>query len=83
MTKEFAINVTSDDSKPAQGLEIASLTANPEKVRITGPESLVGKIDSVSVDVSSKLDGIDQDTMITDAELTITDKNQTLFHQIP
>lgn len=80
VTKEFAINVTSDDSKPAQGLEIASLTANPEKVRITGPESLVGKIDSVSVDVSSKLDGIDQDTMITDAELTITDKNQwTLF----
>ena len=76
VTKEFAINVTSDDSKPAQGLEIASLTANPEKVRITGPESLVGKIDSVSVDVSSKLDGIDQDTMITDAELTITDKNQ-------
>ena len=28
------------------------------------------------MDVSSKLDGIDQDTMITDAELTITDKNQ-------
>ena len=76
VTKEFAINVSSGDSKPAQGLEIASLTANPEKVRVTGPESLVGKIDSVSVDVSSKLDGIDQDTMITDAELTITDKNQ-------
>ena len=75
-TKEFAINVTSDDSKPAQGLEVASLTANPEKVRITGPESLVGKIDSVSVDVSSKLEGIDQDTTITGAELTITDKNQ-------
>ena len=64
VTKEFAINVTSDDS------------ANPEKVRITGPESLVGKIDSVSVDVSSKLEGIDQDTTITGAELTITDKNQ-------
>ena len=76
VTKEFAINVTSDDSKPAQGLEVASLTANPEKVRITGPESLVGKIDSVSVDVSSKLEGIDQDTTITGAELTITDKNQ-------
>ena len=34
------------------------------------------KIDSVSVDVSSKLEGIDQDTTITGAELTITDKNQ-------
>ena len=76
VTKEFAINVSSGDSKPAQGLEIASLTANPEKVRVTGPESLVGKIDSVSVDVSSKVDGIDQDTTITNAELTITDKNQ-------
>ena len=62
VTKEFAINVSCGDSKPAQGLEIASLTANPEKVRVTGPESLVGKIDSVSVDVSSKIDGIDQDT---------------------
>ena len=69
VTKEFAINVSSGDSKPAQGLEIASLTANPEKVRVTGPESLVGKIDSVSVDVSSKVDGIDQDTTITNAEL--------------
>ena len=59
VTKEFAINVSSGDSKPAQG-----------------PESLVGKIDSVSVDVSSKVDGIDQDTTITNAELTITDKNQ-------
>ena len=68
--------ISCGDSKPAQGLEIASLTANPEKVRVTGPESLVGKIDSVSVDVSSKIDGIDQDTTITGAELTITDKNQ-------
>lgn len=37
VTKEFAINVSSGDSKPAQGLEIASLTAKPEKVRVTGP----------------------------------------------
>ena len=59
-----------------ENIRVASLTANPEKVRITGPESLVGKIDSVSVDVSSKLEGIDQDTTITGAELTITDKNQ-------
>ena len=65
VTKEFAINVSCGDSKPAQGLEIASLTANPEKVRGTGPEALGGKIDRVSVD-----------TTITGAELTITDKNQ-------
>lgn len=76
VTKEFAINVSSGDSKAAQGMEIASLTANPEKVRITGPESLVAKIDSVSVDVSSKVDGIAQDTTISNAEMTITDKNQ-------
>ena len=76
VTKEFAINVSSGDSKAAQGMEIASLTANPEKVRITGPESLVAKIDSVSVDVSSKVEGIAQDTTISNAEMTITDKNQ-------
>lgn len=86
VTKEFAINVSCGDSKPAQGLEIASLTANPEKVRVTGPESLVGKIDSVSVDVSSKIDGIDQDTTITGAELTITDQESGYpfieFHEL-
>ena len=76
VTKEFAINVSSGDSKAAQGMEIASLTANPEKVRITGPESLVAKIDSVSVDVSSKVDGIAQDNTISNEEMTITDKNQ-------
>ena len=76
VTKEFAINVSSGDSKPGQGYEISSLTVSPAKVRITGPETLVGKIDSVSVDVSSRLEGITEDTTVTGAEMTITDKNQ-------
>lgn len=76
VTKEFAINVSSGDSKPGQGYEISSLTVSPAKVRITGPETLVGKIDGVSVDVSSRLEGITEDTTVTGAEMTITDKNQ-------
>ena len=73
VTKEFAINVSCGDSKPAQGLEIASLTANPEKVRITGPKSLVNKIDKVNAAI--ELNGKTQD-FTQEVTLSIIDKNQ-------
>ena len=54
VTSEFAVNVTSGESKPDKSYEIGSYTALPEKVRITGPESLVKKIDKVSVTVKEE-----------------------------
>ena len=68
-TQEFVVNVSRGDTKPGKDYEAGSLTANPEKVRITGPKSLVNKIDKVNATIS--LDGNTQDL-----NLTIIDKNQ-------
>ena len=39
-TQEFVVNVSRGDTKPGKDYEVGSLTANPEKVRITGPKNL-------------------------------------------
>ena len=72
-TQEFVVNVSRGDTKPWKDYEVGSLTANPEKVRITGPKSLVNKIDKVNATIS--LDGNTQD-FTQDVNLTIIDKNQ-------
>lgn len=72
-TQEFVVNVSRGDTKSGKDYEVGSLTANPEKVRITGPKSLVNKIDKVNATIS--LDGNTQD-FTQDVNLTIIDKNQ-------
>lgn len=72
-TQEFVVNVSRGDTKPGKDYEVGSLTANPEKVRITGPKSLVNKIDKVNATIS--LDGNTQD-FTQDVNITIIDKNQ-------
>ena len=72
-TQEFVVNVSRGDTNPGKDYEAGSLTANPEKVRITGPKSLVNKIDKVNATIS--LDGNTQD-FTQDVNLTIIDKNQ-------
>ena len=72
-TQEFVVNVSRGDTKPGKDYEVGSLTANPEKVRITGPKSLVNKIDKINATIS--LDGNTQD-FTQDVNLTIIDKNQ-------
>ena len=72
-TQEFVVNVSRGDTKPGKDYEVGSLTANPETVRITGPKSLVNKIDKVNATIS--LDGNTQD-FTQDVNLTIIDKNQ-------
>ena len=47
-TQEFVVNVTTNNTKPDRGYEIGSLTSNPEKIKITGPTSLINKIDKVN-----------------------------------
>lgn len=71
-TSEFMVTVNSEGT-PGKGYEIGSQTVNPEKVRITGPKSLISKIDKVMV--NTNVEGITED--VTDTEsLTIIDKNQ-------
>ena len=72
-TQEFVVNVSRGDTKPGKDYEVGSLTANPEKVRITGPKTLANKLDKVNATI--ELDGNTQD-FTQDVNLTIIDKNQ-------
>ena len=72
-TQEFVVNVSKGDTKPGKDYEVGSLTASPEKVRITGPKTLVNKIDKVNATIA--LDGNTED-YTQEVNLTIYDKNQ-------
>lgn len=75
-TQEFVISVSSGESKPGKGYEIGSLTSNPEKIKITGPTSLINIIGNVTatVNVENKTENVTKET-----ELVIYDKNGTQF----
>lgn len=75
-TQEFVVNVTTNNTKPDRGYEVGSLTSNPEKLKITGPESLINKIDKVnaSIDVSDATEDVTEET-----EVTVIDKNGEAF----
>ena len=72
-TQEFVVNVSKGDTKPGKDYEVGSLTASPEKIRITGPKTLVNKIDKVNAAIV--LDGNTED-YTQEVNLTIYDKNQ-------
>lgn len=71
-TQEFVVTVTRGETKPAKGYEVGELSSNPEKVKITGPTSLINKIDKVSAYIS--VDNITEDVS-KEVELSIVDKN--------
>ena len=75
-TQEFVVNVSYGDSKPAKGYEVGTQTVSPEKVKVTGPKSLVGKIDRVSavVNVSGRMRD-----MTDEVSLVVVDKNQDIL----
>lgn len=71
---EKIIAVNTGDTVPDKNYEVGVLKANPEKVTISGPESIVNKIDRVvaMVDVSDRKETRTE----LDSELKIYDKNQ-------
>lgn len=71
-TQEFVINANSGDSKPGKGYEIGSITASPEKIKITGPSSVIGKINQVNAVIDLEGATADKTEKI---DLTIIDKN--------
>ena len=75
-TQEFVVTVTTKDTKPERGYEIGNLVSSPEKIRITGPTSLINKIDKVtaSVDVSGASSDVTRET-----DVTVIDKNGEQF----
>lgn len=70
--KTIAVNI--GDTTPDKDYEVGSLQANPEKVTISGPESIINKIDKVvaKIDVT----GMKESNVELDSELKIYDKNQ-------
>ena len=75
-TQEFVVNVTTNNTKPDKGYEVGTLTSNPEKLKITGPTSLINKIDKVnaSVDVDGAFEDVTEET-----DVKIIDKNGEEF----
>ena len=69
-------NVTTNNTKPDRGYEIGSLTSNPEKIKITGPTSLINKIDKVNASID--VDGATED-ITTEKDVKIIDKNGEEF----
>ena len=75
-TQEFVVNVTTNNTKPDRGYEIGMLTSNPEKIKITGPTSLINKIDKVNASID--VDGATED-ITTEKDVKIIDKNGEEF----
>ena len=75
-TQEFVVNVTTNNTKPDRGYEIGSLTSNPEKIKITGPTSLINKIDKVNASID--VEGATED-ITAEKDVKIIDKNGEEF----
>lgn len=75
-TQEFVVNVTTNNTKPDRNYEIGSLISSPEKIRITGPTSLITKIDKVTafVDVGGATSDVTRETNVS-----VIDKNGEEF----
>lgn len=71
---EKTIAVNTGDSKPDKDYEVGSLQANPAKVTISGPESIINKIDKVVAKID--ITDMKESNVELDSELKIYDKNQ-------
>ncbi len=78
VTQEYVVNASCGDSRPARGMEVGAQTVSPEKVKITGPRSLINKIDKVTATVN--VSGLTKDT-VQEAMISITDRNQDVLSE--
>ena len=75
-TKDFMIAVNYGDSVPGAGYEVGKIYANPEKISVSGPESIIDKIDRVVANVS--VEGMTVNSS-KKANLIIYDNNQEIM----
>ena len=73
VSKDFTITVTAGETTPNKDYEVGTMEAKPEKVTVTGPESLIAKIDRVSAEVDVSM--LKADTKKS-CRLKVYDKNQ-------
>ena len=70
---DFIVTPDAGSSKPGKGYELGRMTSDPDKITITGPASVMGKIDKVVAPIS--VEGLNEDTIIP-STIKIIDKNQ-------
>lgn len=70
---DFVITPSTDGTKPDIDYEVGTMSVDPEKITISGPESIINKIDKVVAKVN--VTGLDQDVTLR-GELVVIDKNQ-------
>lgn len=73
LSQDFLVTVDTGKSQPGVGYDIGEVVANPEKIKITGPQTLIKKIDRVVADTD--VSGITEN-MSTKVSFKIIDKNQ-------
>ena len=78
VTQEFVVNASYGESRPARGYEVGTQTVFPEKVKITGPRSLINKIDKVTAAVN--VNGYSRDTT-EEVTMSIRDRNQDVLSE--
>ena len=78
MTQEYIVTVVSGEGQPRKGYEIGAMSADPDKIKITGPQSLVRKIDKVVATVDPT--NLKEDTTKL-VGLEIIDRNQEKFSE--
>lgn len=61
------------EAKPAKGYEVGTMVCDPEKVTISGPESIINIIDKVIAPID-EINGMKEDTQLA-TNLKILDKN--------
>lgn len=71
---EKTIAVSTGDTQPDKDYEIGNLKANPEKVTISGPETIINKIDKV-VALIDVMTGRKESNIEIKSQLKIYDKN--------
>ena len=72
VSADFVITGSAGNTTPADGYQVGTLTPSVEKVTITGPNSILSKIDRVEAPVN--VTGISSDTTLS-STLVVYDKN--------
>jgi YbbR domain-containing protein len=62
-SKELPISVDEGDTTPDKNYEVGQTTVNPEKIVVSGPESMINRIDSAVAEID--VTGMSQDSTVT------------------
>lgn len=72
-SKDFVVMASAGETKPKKQYEVGFMQAKPEKITISGPQSIIDKIDKVVAQVD--VTGIGQDSVLG-GKIAVIDKNQ-------